>query len=98
MGRRDFREVTCYNCRKKGHISHQCYQQNRVPPANQPSASSSRVVKTDYQEQEVQVTRVDMRPPQQQASNWLHGVAGEDDEVKDLILKDLWMKEGFQNA
>ena len=56
------------------------------------------MLETDYQEQEVQVARTDTRPPQQRASNWLHGVAGEDDEVKDLILKDLWMKEGFQNA
>ena len=56
------------------------------------------MLETDYQEQEVQVARVDARPPQQRASDWLHGVAGEDNEVKDLILKDLWMKEGFQNA
>ena len=63
MGRRDFREVTYYSCGKKGHISRQCYQRNGPPPANQPSASSSWVVETDYQEQEVQVARVDVRPP-----------------------------------
>ena len=56
------------------------------------------MLETDYQEQEVQVARMDARPPQQRASDWLQGVAGEDDEVKDLILKDLWMKEGFQSA
>ena len=98
MGRRDFREVTCYSCGKKGHISRQCYQRNGPPPANRPSTSSSRMLETDYQEQEVLVARTDARPLQQRASDWLHGVAGEDDEVKDLILKDLWMKEGFQSA
>ena len=56
------------------------------------------MLETDYQEQEVQVARADSRPPQQRASDWLNGVTGEDNKVKDLILKDLWMKEGFQNA
>ena len=56
------------------------------------------MLETDYQEQEVQVARADAHPPQQRASNWLNGVVGEDDKVKDLILKDLWMKEGFQSA
>ena len=98
MGRRDFREVTCYSFGKKGHISRQCYQHNGPLPANQPSTSSGRVLEMDYQEQEVQVARVDACPPQQRASDWLNGVAGEDDEVKDLILKDLWMKEGFQST
>ena len=32
------------------------------------------------------------------AKNWLSGVAGEEDKVKDMILQDLWKKEGFQNA
>ena len=55
-------------------------------------------METDYQEQEVQVARVDTYPSQQRASDWLNGVVGEDNKVKDLILKDLWMKEGFQSA
>ena len=66
--------------------------------ANQPPPSSGRMLETDYQEQEVQVARTDGRPPQQRASDWLNGVAGEDNELKDLILKDLWMKEGFHSA
>ena len=96
-GRTDFREVTCYTCRKKGHISRQC--QHHV--WNQPSrqvASSSRVIKTDYQEQEANEPQKPVRSPKQRASDWLSGVAGEDDEVKDMILQDLWKKEGFQNA
>ena len=62
MGRRDFREVTCYSCGKKGHISRQCYQRNGTPPTNRPSTSSGRMLETDYQEQEVQVARVDAVP------------------------------------
>ena len=96
-GRTDFREVTCYTCGKKGHISRQCQQHvwNQPP---RPIASFSRVIDTDYQEQEISGTQGNVWSPKQQALDWLSGVAGEDDEVKDMILQDLWKKEGFQNA
>ena len=50
-GRTDFREVTCYTCGKKGHISRQCQQHvwNQPP---RPANSVSRVIDTNYQEQE----------------------------------------------
>ena len=53
-GRTDFREVTCYTCGKKGHISRQCQQHVWNQPPRQ-VASSSRVIETDYQEQEMNV-------------------------------------------
>ena len=95
--RTDFREVTCYTCGKKGHISRQCQQHvwNQPP---RPVASSSRVINTDYQEQETGGTQGSVRSPKQRVTDWLSGVAGEDDEVKDMILQDLWKWEGFQNA
>ena len=96
-GRTDFREVTCYTCGKRGHISCQCQQHSWNRPS-QPTASSSRVIDTDYQEQEAVGSQGNIRSPKQRASDWLSGVAGEDDEVKDMILQDLWKKEGFQNA
>ena len=52
----------------------------------------------DYGEQEPQIREEVKAPPKQRAANWLAGVAGEEDEVKDMILKDLWKKEGFQNT
>ena len=56
----------------------------------------------DYYEQEepIQVARAvaDTRNPQQKAQDWLNGVAGESDEVKDMVLQQLWKKEDFQNA
>jgi hypothetical protein len=34
----------------------------------------------------------------QRAQNWLSGVAEENDEVKDLVMQELWKKEDFQSA
>ena len=52
----------------------------------------------DYGEQEPPKQEQVRAPPKQRAANWLAGVAGEEDEVKDMILQDLWKKEGFQSA
>jgi hypothetical protein len=30
--------------------------------------------------------------------DWLSGVAGEDNHVKDIVMQELWKKEDFQNA
>jgi hypothetical protein len=38
------------------------------------------------------------RTPQQRATDWLLGVADEDDSVKDIVMQELWKKEDFQNA
>jgi hypothetical protein len=38
------------------------------------------------------------RTPQQKAQAWLEGVAEELDEVKDLVMQQLWRREDFQNA
>jgi hypothetical protein len=38
------------------------------------------------------------RTPQQKAQDWLSGVAEEEDEVKDLVMQQLWKREDFQNV
>jgi hypothetical protein len=38
------------------------------------------------------------RTPQQRASNWLTGVADEHNNIKDIVMQELWGKEDFQNA
>jgi hypothetical protein len=35
---------------------------------------------------------------QQKAQDWLAGVAGQSDKVKDLVMQELWRKEDFQGA
>ncbi|KAH9011403.1 hypothetical protein EDB85DRAFT_2228842 [Lactarius pseudohatsudake] len=90
---RDAREVICYTCNQKGHFSRYC-PQNR----DTVSGSSNRRSETDYYAQEPRVEARAAMTPEQQAQEWLQGVAGASDEVKDLVLQDLWGKEGFQNA
>jgi hypothetical protein len=41
---------------------------------------------------------VETRTPQQKAQDWLSGVAEEEDEVKDLVMQQLWKREDFQNV
>jgi hypothetical protein len=40
----------------------------------------------------------DDRTPQQRATDWLTSVADEHDDVKDIVMQELWGKEDFQNA
>jgi hypothetical protein len=40
----------------------------------------------------------DDRTPHQQATDWLSGVADENDKVKDIVMQELWGKEDFQNS
>jgi hypothetical protein len=43
-------------------------------------------------------SKADNRTPQQQATDWLSGVADEEDNVKDIVMQELMGKEDFQNA
>jgi hypothetical protein len=73
------------------------YQQNQGP---------SRTRQADTEEDSFYAARsiVDDRSvmekstPQQKAQAWLEGVAEEPDEVKDLVMQQLWRREDFQNA
>ena len=56
----------------------------------------------DYYDQEepIQVAHAvaDTCIPQQKAQDWLNGVVAENDEVKDMVLQQLWKKEDFQST
>ena len=40
----------------------------------------------------------DNRTDEQKAKDWLGGVAAENDNVKDMVLQDLWKNEDFLGA
>jgi hypothetical protein len=40
----------------------------------------------------------DDQTPQQRANDWLTSVADEHNNVKDIVMQELWGKEDFQNA
>ena len=99
---RDLRDVTCYTCNRKGHLSRNCPQHNwNRQPNRRPPPSNSRSVETDYYDEPTQpVERVARAntTPQDHANQWLAKLAEEGDNVKDLVLKDLYNRKGFQDA
>ncbi|KAH9030849.1 hypothetical protein EDB83DRAFT_2525871 [Lactarius deliciosus] len=96
--RRDMREVICYNCNNPGHFSRDCTRPRKQRQQYQPRASTSRGAETDYYSQEPVTARRAEATAEEQAKGWMDTIRGASDEVKDLIFKDLWTQEGFQDA
>ena len=89
-GRPNGRDITCYNCGKKGHISRNCYQARG-------QGQNSQGRSTDTEPVTIRSTISGMTD-EEQAQYWMSQVAELGDGAKDRILKDLWTKEGFQDA
>jgi hypothetical protein len=108
------KEVTCYNCNKKGHMARDCFQRrNQSRPQQQwqprgqwrpqgpPRGSTSRQAEAeDFYEDAAPPpqARAANVDPQQEAQDWLSRLAGMSDETKDGVFKALWENKDFQNA
>jgi hypothetical protein len=84
--------LKCFFCDKPGHFARDCRQKRY---GNQ---GPSHTRQTRKEEEVVTRCIADERTPQQRATDWLSGVADEDDSVKDVVMQELWKKEDFQNA
>ena len=64
------------------------------------AASESLYYNAEQNQGDFQVTRAitDDRTDEQKAKDWLGGVAAENDNVKDMVLQDLWKNEDFLGA
>ncbi len=108
-GTRDLREVECYTCHKKGHLSRNCSQHvwnqnnnrqnNRQNWVSQPSRGREMVVDDrSVNEDEIVTARANTQMPQQQADTWLRGISTAGEDVQEMVLRDLVGREGFQSA
>ena len=63
-------------------------------------ASESVYYDTEQGQGDFQVARTitDDHMDEQKAKDWLEGVAAENDNIKDMVLQDLWKNEDFLGA
>jgi hypothetical protein len=93
-GRGNLSKVKCYNCDKMGHFARDC----RAPRREQQWRSERRQGQSWGQQARDKEELPDPKP-RDKADSWLRAVAEEDDEVKNMILRDLVGKnKDFLNA
>jgi hypothetical protein len=97
--------LTCFFCRKPGHFTRDCRQKrNNQGPSGAPRNTQIPMRARQIRQEESNIRVVDDRSvaddrtPQQRANDWLTSVADEHDDVKDIVMQELWGKEDFQNA
>jgi hypothetical protein len=97
--------LTCFFCGKPGHFARDCQQKRNNqgpsgPPCNTQTPMRARQIRQEESNIRVVNDRsvADDRTPQQRANDWLTSVADEHDDVKDIVMQELWGKEDFQNA
>jgi hypothetical protein len=98
--------LKCFNCDKPGHFKQDCRQPLRQNSSYRQNQGPPRVRQAEAEEDGLYAARsivddrsvIEGRTPQQKAQAWLEGVAEEPDEVKDLVMQQLWRREDFQNA
>jgi hypothetical protein len=97
--------LTCFFCGKPGHFARDCRQKRNNQGPSGPPRNTQIPTRTRQIRQEESNIRVvddrsvaDDRTPQQRATDWLTSVADGHDDVKDIVMQELWGKEDFQNA
>ena len=73
-----------------------CTQRRSAQPRDNYPPYTSQIRQTEEEiEEQVARTVADNRTPQERAHEWMTGVANEPDNVKDIVIRELWKKEDF---
>ena len=83
----------CFTCKKQGHLSRDCPQRPPQHPRTNTCASTSQIkdVNSDYEEP----TKVRSRKKKHSASEIMEILKEAEDNTKDTIIQELFMKEDF---
>ena len=83
----------CFTCKKQGHLSRDCPQRPPQRPCTNACASNSKIEEVNNDDKEP--TKVRSRKNKPSTSEIMEILREADDEAKDSIIQEFFMKEDF---
>ena len=83
----------CFTCKKQGHLSCDCPQRPPQRPRNSAHASTSKIEEVNSDDEEPTKVRSGKKKPS--TSEIMEILREADDETKDSIIQEFFMKEDF---
>ena len=84
----------CFTCKKQGHLSHDCPQRPpQCPCSNACTSTSSQIKEVNSDNEEPAKVRSGKKKPS--ASEIMDILREADDDAKDSIIQEFFMKEDF---
>ena len=87
----------CFTCKKQGHLSCDCPQRPPQRPCTNARASTSAQIEDNNSDNE-EPAKVRSRKKKHSASEIIEILKEADEEAKDSVIQEFFMKEDFQDA